>query len=306
MDYFHRKYTGLRYKVDYLVIDYKQRYYSNHRDPRIVQGKLGESPFISLRTFPHDKYLARIGEFLTLTRRGKEVEAQKDEVEEEEEQSCEIESAESADMTECLISSPIMYHPRSVSLPEELTKYSSEEANNTEEPKTNIIQRLYKNYHPEVLIPKLKSPMLPKTPKSAKSVKSITKFSFTPTDVPLPASRGDILSKGATRPEVWKLVLNDISLHAARIPYGAPPKSRQDYTNLTSDFISKANNNKQKIVPVVEQQENVNYTIDTISYQYNENDVFTLNYQDGKTKYLSCKLTQDDYDLLYDYDSYNI
>ncbi|KAK6462054.1 hypothetical protein DFJ63DRAFT_313205 [Scheffersomyces coipomensis] len=56
----------IRYKIDYYYVDYKQRYYSTNRNPRIIQTKLQNKQLISLRTFPKDKYFTKPGEYLML------------------------------------------------------------------------------------------------------------------------------------------------------------------------------------------------------------------------------------------------
>lgn len=56
----------LRYKVEYYRTRYKQRYYSNDRNPRVIQTKLKNQRLLSLRTQPHDKYFIKPGEFLAL------------------------------------------------------------------------------------------------------------------------------------------------------------------------------------------------------------------------------------------------
>lgn len=56
----------LRYKVEYYKARYKQRYYSNDRNPRVIQTKLQNQRLLSLRTQPHDKYFIKPGEFLAL------------------------------------------------------------------------------------------------------------------------------------------------------------------------------------------------------------------------------------------------
>lgn len=59
-----------QYKWDYLCIDARLRYYSNSSNPRVIHTKLKNQPLLSLRTYPHDKYLVKPGEFLTLAKRG--------------------------------------------------------------------------------------------------------------------------------------------------------------------------------------------------------------------------------------------
>lgn len=60
------KIHDFRYKVEYYKTRYKQRYYSNDRNPRVIQTKLKNQLLLSLRTQPHDKYFLKPGEFLAL------------------------------------------------------------------------------------------------------------------------------------------------------------------------------------------------------------------------------------------------
>lgn len=60
------KFHEIRYKVDYMKTRYRQRYYSNERNPRVIQTKLLNQRLLSLRTHPHDKYFIKPGEFLAL------------------------------------------------------------------------------------------------------------------------------------------------------------------------------------------------------------------------------------------------
>ncbi|KAK6203581.1 uncharacterized protein RJT21DRAFT_139313 [Scheffersomyces amazonensis] len=66
MNFLQHAIHELRYKVDYYFVDYRQRYYSTNRNPRLIQTKLQNQQLISLRTFPKDKYLLKPGQFLSL------------------------------------------------------------------------------------------------------------------------------------------------------------------------------------------------------------------------------------------------
>lgn len=62
IEYYIRK---LRFKYHYIKANYLQRYYSNSKNPRIVQAKVTDR-LLSLRTCPNDKYMLKPGEFLAL------------------------------------------------------------------------------------------------------------------------------------------------------------------------------------------------------------------------------------------------
>lgn len=59
-------YRQARFKVRYTIADYKQRYYSNSGNPRIIAARVDNQPLVSLRTEPHDKYLHSPGSFLVV------------------------------------------------------------------------------------------------------------------------------------------------------------------------------------------------------------------------------------------------
>lgn len=59
-------YRDLHSNIDYLGIKYRQKYYSNDENPRLIQTRLKNQPLLSLRTLPHDKYLIKPGEFLSI------------------------------------------------------------------------------------------------------------------------------------------------------------------------------------------------------------------------------------------------
>lgn len=58
----------IKYKYSVYKTEFLQRYYSNSKEPRVIQTKLSER-LLSLRIFPHDKYKIRPGEFLRTERR---------------------------------------------------------------------------------------------------------------------------------------------------------------------------------------------------------------------------------------------
>lgn len=57
---------SVRYNFDYYCIHARLNYYSNSRNPRVIQARFKNQKLTTLRTNPHDPYYARPGEFLTL------------------------------------------------------------------------------------------------------------------------------------------------------------------------------------------------------------------------------------------------
>lgn len=57
----------LRYQIDCLLVEYRLRYYSTSKNPRVIQQRLCNQQLLSLRTWPHDKYFLKTGEFLAMS-----------------------------------------------------------------------------------------------------------------------------------------------------------------------------------------------------------------------------------------------
>lgn len=64
-DVFH----SIKYKVDYYLIHARINYYSNSKNPRVIQNRFLDQIITTLRTNPHDPYLIKPGEFLTLAKK---------------------------------------------------------------------------------------------------------------------------------------------------------------------------------------------------------------------------------------------
>ncbi|RKP32731.1 hypothetical protein METBISCDRAFT_20999 [Metschnikowia bicuspidata] len=64
-DVFH----SIKYKVDYYLIHARINYYSNSKNPRVIQNRFQDQIITTLRTTPHDPYLIKPGEFLTLAKK---------------------------------------------------------------------------------------------------------------------------------------------------------------------------------------------------------------------------------------------
>lgn len=71
---------NVRYKMDYYMIHARLNYYSNSKNPRVIQTRFQNQKLTSLRTNPHDPYFVRPGEFLTLAKRNPDPEQEFDEL----------------------------------------------------------------------------------------------------------------------------------------------------------------------------------------------------------------------------------
>ncbi|CUM67898.1 uncharacterized protein PRCAT00005609001 [Priceomyces carsonii] len=66
MVHLHQTFHDLRYKVDYKIVDLKQKYYSSKNNPNILQNTLRNKNIITLRTCANSQYMPKQGEFLAL------------------------------------------------------------------------------------------------------------------------------------------------------------------------------------------------------------------------------------------------
>lgn len=71
------KYRDLKFRVNHLLVAYRQRYYSTHKNPRVIQSRVQNQQLLSLRTFPKDPYLTGSDKpFLHLSKEYEETESQ--------------------------------------------------------------------------------------------------------------------------------------------------------------------------------------------------------------------------------------
>ena len=71
------KYRDLKFRVNHLLVAYRQRYYSTHKNPRVIQSRVQNQQLLSLRTFPKDPYLTGSDKpFLHLSNEYEETESQ--------------------------------------------------------------------------------------------------------------------------------------------------------------------------------------------------------------------------------------
>ncbi|KAK6456011.1 uncharacterized protein RJT20DRAFT_140687 [Scheffersomyces xylosifermentans] len=71
MDLLQGVFHDVKYHWHYLAVDYRRKYYSTNRNPRVIQSKFQNQTLISLRTFPQCKYLIKPGEFLSVVPKDK-------------------------------------------------------------------------------------------------------------------------------------------------------------------------------------------------------------------------------------------
>lgn len=269
---FEQACNAVRYKIDYYLIDARQRYYSNSRNPRVIQTKLQNQTLMSLRTCPHDKYLLNPGEFLTLGRKededndlnsfvdlyngksegegtevnetqiyetpiGKETQMENEAQIEDEAQN---ENTKLVDLDQCscdchgshIQTSPQTLVSRASRLKRRFKRKSPEPKPFMAEP-TIVEQLATADFQPEPLEHKTAAEI---------SLKILGRFPFTGTKAP--QAQSCRCAKCVDEKKVWRTVLNDVSLSAARLSTGSDgPTSREDYENLSCDFIESKKKN---------------------------------------------------------------
>lgn len=285
---------NLRYQIDYAKIDYIQRYYSTSHNSRVIQTRIGNEQLLSLRTYPNDEYLAKPGKFLVLEKKSR-MESLKNEIlylrgqtptenaslqftndafldfsrlssfknEEEEEKGDERSSkqdeAEEEKIDEQSLSQDgveeeegildEMYLEPQVDLPKKGLKE-----------RLKSFKSCYQNMH--LLLPlqaskmSIPSPILETLsgdPVQKKGEGREFQHKTPVKEVAPPRSVGSRQSNGS---EVWKNVLNDISLSAARVSIGHAPKPSHHFKDLSSDFIDA------EMVVLPENDRNVLYSSD--------------------------------------------
>lgn len=247
----HDHIHDLRYQVRYAKISYRQKYYSTSRNPRVIQAKIGNEPLISLRTYPQDEYLARPDEFLVLERRR-------------------IEAADEIVSNEIIsndlmppFEDPFMDFSRLSSFQEgeeveEITSTVSIELGDIEpielpkllklKERFRFFRERYQNMNvvhislqPSVSIP---SPIMELLDEETSEdeinvpLKEETTVVSTPRRLSLHQPKDLPTGVTGSKTEVWKSVLNDISLVAAKVSIGHSPKSSKQFRVLSGDFIN--------------------------------------------------------------------
>ena len=71
------KYRDLKFRINHLLVAYRQKYYSTDKNPRVIQSRVQNQQLLSLRTFPKDPYLTGSDKpFLHLSNEYEETESQ--------------------------------------------------------------------------------------------------------------------------------------------------------------------------------------------------------------------------------------
>lgn len=250
MSSIHRIYRDVQYNLDYYNVKYRQRLYSNDRNPRLIQTRLQNKTLLSLRTCPHDKYLIKPGEFLTI----EPMDMQQEE-DLEEELFCDFASPPASrrldlnllhSITMNSVSDLIKIEPE----PEEL---QSEECSCACHSPISFKQRV------KLKLIRLRPERVKELPQEEDTelepfpvLRQMPCLLPSPPRITTGATFQPVLSKPnqclnnsncqctkccKSEENVWKKVLNDVSLSAARLSTGSLPTSRHDFENLTSDFI---------------------------------------------------------------------
>lgn len=219
-------YKKLRYKINYFIVDTKLKWYLTSRNPRLIQSKFQGQTLITLRVHPHDKYLVKHGEFLTLEKKepndytwGSLIDLYCQEAVEkmsfppleeephtERDENFKIQQVEIAreHISKITRVSNFLRSFLTSRRPDESEKASNEDGNLAEKisGRRAFYDRLFKT----------------------REDKDAT--SSPPTDV----------FTESTCPKVWTRILSDVSLSAAQVSTGSAPTSRSEYDNLSSDL----------------------------------------------------------------------
>lgn len=244
----HNVYRTCRYKLDYYLIEFRRKYYSNSRNPRVIQAKLKDQIILSLRTCPHDKYLVKQDEYLTLAEVGHELDP-------------ELGHHSVGSVVEMYLAeteNPLLdlsdHSPGEEDDPQtaaelftpitpatQITSPTPGSENRTEsgleEPNSGS-EELKK--HEEKTKPSLPDiqkvwAKLPFT--SSRQTLKCKNAELTATNESVEAQDTSKWGKPTEGKMVWKTVLNDVSLSAARLSTGSDGGSKEDYESLTGDFI---------------------------------------------------------------------
>lgn len=211
----------IRYQFDYMKMDYRQKYYSNRKNPRVIHTKLQNQKLLTLRTFPRDKYFTKAGEFLKLDESYEDKDWDKDEDEYD----------ESALISEYGSGDVISSTPSIEETPKGYAEFLLEklgiglnENTDPDHAKANDLKKLVIN---------LCCPRLSRDHDNKEFAMKCENSS--PPSPPRKDSLGGILAD--QQGGVWKSVLNDISLSAARISTGLSSNGAKEFSRLSSDFV---------------------------------------------------------------------
>lgn len=239
-DVYHA-YRRVRYKIDYHLIELRRKYYSNSRNPRVIHSKLKDGILTTLRTCPRDKYLTKPGEFLSIE--GEEHEDIDDLVDmylaDPEDQLVDLQDTRSLAEDENKASADIF----SAQSPTTQNTPASPQ-NDSDQLKSGELDKS-EYTEPKGLPSKSKSSMsdlqkvwakLPFTPSRMHTfINKSTSTTVTSKSVGAHQLSKSGACVGDDR-KVWKTVLNDVSLSAARLSTGSDVASRDEFERLSGDF----------------------------------------------------------------------
>lgn len=232
--------------MDYCLIELRRKYYSNSRNPRVIHTKLKDQRLTTLRTCPHDKYFVKPGEYLTIeeeTEAYEELDSLVDFylssnqdllVDLEDKKSVDEDEEDHKVPAELFSATSPATQLSTGSLDGDNLKASastSKDQSGDLEAKTaplklrgnrQDMQRVWAKLHLGA-IPNL----MGKSASSSGTSEAVegNKSSY---NCPQCFHEGKV---------VWKTVFNDVSLSAARLSTGSDGTSKEDYENLSSDFI---------------------------------------------------------------------
>lgn len=291
IDYYAHK---IKYTLQLYRIEYLQKYYSNSKEPRIIQNKLTKK-LTSLRMFPRDRFRKEPGEFLKVQKTKEDTsqiqlinlddslilnsaimpiesrqdvdgeylseEGQVQNEQPEERKGTQSPELNSSQVCECECHSSIEQEvgtklqkqgkrrffnfPGKLSkilIPSPIIEIESSLVTPKEPSDENLPMIPYKL--PQKLLGSIENLL------SDKSLKDdVRRHSYTEGVTPFFFDPKPLLSNNETddnnslqeqsnrEKEVWKTVLNDVSLSAARISTGGTPVNAEEFANLTSDFV---------------------------------------------------------------------
>lgn len=240
-------YRRARYKVDYHLIELRRKYYSNSRNPRVIHSKLKRGILTTLRTCPNDKYLAKPGEYLSIE--GAEPEPQSEPfddlvdlyLEEPEEPLVDLEDTRSATDHENGPSAEIMSAETPAT---QFTPLSNDEFVLGSKSDLNLhfdkmAATPAKTESPAKYKPSMSDlqKVWSRLPFTQYKLQSIMKrnAAATATTESVEAYQITKCAQSEDR-RVWKTVLNDVSLSAARLSTGSDVGSKDEFENLSGDF----------------------------------------------------------------------
>lgn len=245
MSSMYRVYRDVQYNLDYYHVKYRQRLYNNDRNPRLIQSRLQNRTLLSLRTCPHDKYVIPPGQFLSLGLNESDTDLFEDF---DEVLVMKDEPTEASSVVDLVrLESDPEPSPNLLESGCSCSCHSSATSKIRQKVRQKLNRLLPERKEEETeLVEMVKEPeisnfpqeipyLLPSPPRITTSTTiqpAISRFNEC-----LNSSKCQCTKCCKNQENVWKKVLNDVSLSAARLSTGSLPASRDEFDNLTSDFV---------------------------------------------------------------------